>query len=136
MEEIVFGSHFNQAVEGTKWPQGMRRLVFGERFNKPVAGAAWPPGLTEICFGRTFDQPLGGPSWPPAGLEILVIGSHFKGDVTGGVGGAGMSEGNEIKTPRYKVHRRASPRSARRAAHQARAKKAAVAAEARAKVNE
>ena len=128
LEDITFGTHFNQTIAAVKWPPGLLRVTFGDRFNKPVASAAWPASLTHLTFGRGFDQPLQGPrltappsggdapGWPPAGLVSVIVGSKFTGDAVpveeGGVGG-GKSERRMGETG-FPIFRRFSPKRSKR----------------------
>ena len=139
LEEITFGTHFNQAVTAVKWPLGLLRVTFGDRFNNPVVSAAWPSSLTHLTFGRGFDQPLeipqrqvassdggggggggGGstsPSWPPAGLRSVVVGSKFTGEAVPIAEGGGSQGGERWQGgsgSSLSVFRRFSPKRSKR----------------------
>ena len=125
LEEITFGTHFNQTVAAVKWPPGLLRVTFGDRFNKPVVSAAWPPSLTHLTFGRGFDQPLqgpqlatssggGSPSWPPAGLRSIIVGSKFTGEAVPVEEGGGTKGERRQGGRNLSVFRRFSPKRSKR----------------------
>ncbi|CAN0300989.1 unnamed protein product, partial [Ectocarpus sp. 8 AP-2014] len=64
LQELQFGSRFNQSIAGTVWPASLRKISFGDGFNKPIAEVAWPASLQELSFGNWFNQPIAGTVWP------------------------------------------------------------------------
>eukprot|EP00904_Undaria_pinnatifida_P005522 jgi/Undpi1/209/HiC_scaffold_1.g00206.m1 len=98
LEEVSFGTHFNQPVEGVKWPSRLKRLLFGANFKQNIEVADWPDSLEELTFGVYFNQPVERVKWPtslkrlefgtgfnqpvekcsfPDGLEDITFGTHF-----------------------------------------------------------
>lgn len=57
-----------------------------------------------LCWDRS------GPTWPPAGLQVLVVGSSFRGKELATGGGGGGYEGQRG----FVVTRKASPSSSKR----------------------
>lgn len=78
LEEVTFGSNFNQPVGGVEWPLGLKKVAFGASFNQPVEDDSirFPPHLEELQFGFRFNQPIAGVAWP-ASLRHLTFQDHF-----------------------------------------------------------
>lgn len=73
---------FDQNVEQTRWPQGLKRLAFGGSFNRSLELVHWPLNLEALSFGREFNQPVHRVSWPPC-LKKLAFGHRFDHNVNG-----------------------------------------------------
>lgn len=73
---LVFGSGFDESVDGVSWPETLKVISFGGDFDQGVKDVAWPPALEEIAFGHNFDQPLDEIVWP-VWLRYLTLGYCF-----------------------------------------------------------
>eukprot|EP00752_Nemacystus_decipiens_P015174 g13515.t1 len=79
---LLFGSGFDESVDGVSWPEGLKLISFGGDFDQDVEGVAWPPALQEIAFGHNFDQPVEDIVWP-ASLLYLTLGYCFNYPIEG-----------------------------------------------------
>lgn len=59
LRRLSIGDHFNQSLEGVKWPPNLEQLSFGDRFNKPLeATRTWELLFQSEMFGCfTVERP-------------------------------------------------------------------------------
>ena len=79
---LLFGSGFDENVDGVSWPEGLKLISFGGDFDQDVEGVTWPPALEEIVFGHNFDQAVEDIAWP-ASLLYLTLGYCFNYPIEG-----------------------------------------------------
>lgn len=75
LEEVKFGSSFNQPINGVGWPPKVTTITFGRAYDQPIDGVLWPPTVRTIIFGHDFDQRIDRVSW--TNVEKLVFGDSF-----------------------------------------------------------
>ncbi|CAM9176006.1 unnamed protein product, partial [Hapterophycus canaliculatus] len=82
LEQLSFGSCFDNSIAGVAWPASLQHISFGYAFNQPIAEVLWPPSLQQMSFGQYFNQPLVEVEWP-ASLQQLSLGNAFNQPITG-----------------------------------------------------
>eukprot|EP00419_Tripos_fusus_P011463 CAMPEP_0172660496 /NCGR_PEP_ID=MMETSP1074-20121228/4095_1 /TAXON_ID=2916 /ORGANISM="Ceratium fusus, Strain PA161109" /LENGTH=205 /DNA_ID=CAMNT_0013476115 /DNA_START=79 /DNA_END=693 /DNA_ORIENTATION=+ len=73
LQQLTFGSFFNQSLDHVTLPSGLQQLTFGMAFNQSLDQVTLPSGLQQLTFGRYFDQSLDHVTLP-SGLQQLTFG--------------------------------------------------------------
>lgn len=84
LQELRFGDHFNQRLDGIDLPRELKKLAFGDSFNRPIEKnhALFPPQLEQLEFGLRFNQPIAAVVWPTS-LRELTFSDSFNQPVSG-----------------------------------------------------
>eukprot|EP00903_Cladosiphon_okamuranus_P011796 g11086.t1 len=83
LQELRFGDHFNERLDGVEWPHGLKKLALGDSFNRPIeeGHASFPPQLERLEFGSRFNQSIATVVWPKS-LRELVFSDSFNHPVS------------------------------------------------------
>ncbi|CAM9352241.1 unnamed protein product [Ectocarpus sp. 8 AP-2014] len=86
VENLEFGKHFEDGLDGVAWPQRLKTILFLYRssFNQPIELVQWSASLQEITFGADFNQPIERVKFP-ASLQQLIFGRSFDQSIAGAV---------------------------------------------------
>jgi hypothetical protein len=76
-EEIIFGTHFNEILPCSIFPNTLKRLTFGREYNLPITPGVLPASLQELKFGLLFNQHLVMGSLP---LSLKYLAFHDEYD--------------------------------------------------------
>ena len=58
LQIIEFGFLFNQSLDKTALPSGLKAIIFGQMFNQSLDNTSLPSGIQDLTFGHCFDQSL------------------------------------------------------------------------------
>ncbi|CAK9078692.1 Probable serine/threonine-protein kinase fnkA (FNIP repeat-containing protein A), partial [Durusdinium trenchii] len=82
LQTLTFGHSFNQSLNGVTLPSNLQTLTFGSDFNQSLQGVTLPSSLQSLTFGWSFNQSLKGVTLP-TGLQTLTFGENFNQSLEG-----------------------------------------------------